>query len=54
MKPLIPTRLHTAEGYTPLRQSEPAGQRITFGVVLLFALLAVPFVTGVLGSVAAS
>jgi hypothetical protein len=54
MKPFLPTQFPSAEGYTPRRQPKPSSPSFAFGAVLLFALLAVPFLMRVLASVAVS
>jgi hypothetical protein len=54
MKPFLPTQFPPADGYTPRRQPKPAGPSFAFGAVLLFALLAVPFLLRVLASVPVS
>jgi len=54
MKPLIPTQISSPEHYAPRRQPKPAGPSFAFGAVLLFALLAVPFLMRVLASVPVS
>ena len=54
MKPFIPTQFPSAAGHTPRRQPKPASPSFAFGAVLLFALLAVPFVMRVLASLAVS
>ena len=54
MKPVFPAHFPSAEGYTPLRQRKPAGPSFAFGAVLLFALLAVPFLMRVLAEVSIS
>ena len=51
MKPIFPSRMSTGPGYAPRRPAKPAGPSFAFGAVLLFALLAVPFVMRVLAEV---
>ena len=54
MKPVFPAHLPSTEGYALRRQSKPAGPSFAFGAVLLFALLAVPFLMRVLAEVSVS
>jgi hypothetical protein len=54
MKPVLPTQFTTPEHHAPRRQPKPAGPSFAFGAVLLFALLAVPFLMRVLASVPVS